>query len=465
VATIGPSCSTVEKLANLIVAGVDVFRINMAHGSREEHEAGMAKIREAAEKVNLPVGILIDLAGPKIRLGKIQNDKIEVQVGDELTFVRGNEVQEPNQLVSNYKPLLNEISAGAQILIGDGTVILEVVESSLDSARCRVVDNGTIRSKQGINLPGVHLSAPAMGTVDRANAEWAAQNDVDFISLSFVRTASEILELKELLKQHATDAAVIAKIEKREALENLEPIVQAADGVMVARGDLGVEIDIAATPIAQKRIIDVCQHFRRPVIVATQMLESMHESKRPTRAEVTDVANAILDGADACMLSGETAIGDYPVEAVQMMNSICLETEELLRDKPSLKSKVLSHGIHPVREATVFGAAQIAKELSARMVVIATTTGGTARIKSKQRDFVPTLCITDSRSTYRKLSLCWGIVPVFADSIDDQANNERIVFEWIHQHTEIKPGDCIVYVLDLPTTSGARSSVLVAEVR
>jgi pyruvate kinase len=257
----------------------------------------------------------------------------------------------------------------------------------------KVIEPGLVRSRQGVNLPGVTLSVSALTAEDRDNAIWAANSEVDFVGLSFVRKPDEVEELKELIAAQDSQAMVIAKIEKREALENLDEIVRVADAIMVARGDLGVEIDFAETPMAQKRIISCCQLNSRPVIVATQMLDSMHHSSRPTRAEVSDVANAILDGADACMLSGETAIGEFPVESVCVMNRIMLNTEEALPDQPPSIAPQFAEGVHPVTAAVVYGAARIADRLDARLVVVATRSGNTARIKAKQRDFIPTVGI------------------------------------------------------------------------
>ena len=327
VATVGPACEDEKVLADLVNHGVDVFRINAAHGKQEDFERILGRIRRVREQIGFPIGVLLDLAGPKIRLGKLFQDPMDVEVGQELVFIRGNEPSAPNELTSNYAKLIDEVALGDRVMLADGTISMQVIEKTRDQLRCSVTVRGTIRSRQGINLPGVSLSVSAMRPEDVDNALWAARNEVDFISLSFVRSAQDVLALKNLLASMDGQALVIAKIEKREALGCLEEIVDAADGVMVARGDLGVEIDVAETPVAQKRIIQVCMDKMKPVIVATQMLESMHHNRRPTRAEASDVANAILDGADACMLSGETAIGDYPVIAVETMNRIMLSTE------------------------------------------------------------------------------------------------------------------------------------------
>ncbi len=336
VATIGPACCEVEELIELLRAGVDVFRINMAHGSRAEHEGMLAAVREAGSRQGRPVGVLVDLAGPKIRLGQLFFDPTECHVETEFSFVRGSTAGAADELVSGYPALVDELSVGNRVLLADGIVQLTVVDRQRDRARCRVVAGGTIRSRQGIHLPGVELSAAPLDEADRDNAVWAARGGVDFVGLSFVRSGVEVRQLQNLIREEHSHAKVIAKIEKQEALDHLEEIVGVADGVMVARGDLGVEIDVAEMAVVQKRIIATCNRLGKPVIVATQMLDSMQRSPRPTRAEATDVANAILDGADACMLSGETAVGINPSDAVEMMNRIMLSAEELLRDGPPI---------------------------------------------------------------------------------------------------------------------------------
>ncbi len=419
IATVGPACEKEETLVELVNAGVDVFRINAAHGKQADYERILGKIRHVRELTGFPVAVLLDLAGPKIRLGTLQQDPLEVETGSELVFVRGEAANGPRELCSNYPKLVDELSVGDRVMLTDGTISLEATARTKDSVTCRVVVGGTIRSRQGINLPGVALTVSSMRPEDVENALWAARNEIDFISLSFVRTAEDVSSLKNLLSSMESNALVVAKIEKREALQQLEAIVEAADAVMVARGDLGVEIDVADTPVAQKRIIQVCRDKVKPVIVATQMLESMHHNRRPTRAEATDVANAILDGADACMLSGETAIGEYPVLAVDMMHRIMVSTEQLLKDMPqSGKAKVVDR-VHPVTSAVTYNAANIAESIDAKLVVVATQTGGTAWVKAKQRNFIPTLGVSDSMATLRRMCLFWGIMPHWIQTIDN----------------------------------------------
>src|SRR6476660_1241851 len=362
-ATVGPACSTREQLATLVGAGVDIFRLNMAHAEPDAQQKHVDTIRSLSEEFNEPIAILIDLSGPKIRLGDIAGDQIICNLDQEFFLIDGYEPRAPNELTSTYPPLVNELKLGDRVMLADGTVCMEVVAKSSGRVKLRVIQRGAIRSHQGINLPGVNLSAPAISEHDRAHAIWAAGAGVDFVGLSFVRSPDDVIELKDILKSHGSTARVVAKIEKREALDQLEAIVAVADVIMVARGDLGVEIDVAQMPIEQKRIISMCQRYQRPTIIATQMLESMQESPRPTRAEATDVANAILDGADACMLSGETAVGKFPVEAVQMMNRIALATESSFQHRPPRNLVINSAVVHDITRAAVRAAGRMAHDL------------------------------------------------------------------------------------------------------
>jgi pyruvate kinase len=462
VATIGPACANQEKLAELIECGVDVFRLNMAHGSREEHEQAIRDIRAASAKTGYPTAILIDLAGPKIRLGNLFDDPVNLSNGDAVKFVRGEVSNAVDELTCLYQPLIDEVSVGDTIVLADGFVRLEVTRKAPNELDCVVVDGGEVRSRQGINLPGTDLSIAALGVRDIENAVWSCGQDVDYVSLSFVRNAEEVRQLRQILKENGSTADIIAKIEKKDALENLNEIVDEADAIMVARGDLGLEIDIEKTPAAQKHIIRTCLQYRKPVIVATQMLESMHHSKQPTRAEVTDVANAILDGADACMLSGETAIGEYPADAVKMMNRIKIESAKAFEGR---SSRVTAHdrdAIWEITDAVIYGAAQIARRIRAKMVVIASAHGKAARYKSKQRDYIPTVCVTDRPRTLRKMCLYWGVVPVLCPTAIEETSLEKFVNKWAFQHTDLQHNDSYVIVSDTEVLQGIHDCVLVA---
>jgi len=482
VATTGPATTGQAALAELITAGVDVFRINTAHGDRQEHQERLGAIRDASRTAGQPVGVLVDLAGPKIRLGELLGGQLQCLPDARVRFVRGPVATRPNELCTTYEPLVDELAQGDRVMLADGSVSLVVEESGREYAECRVVQPGLIRSRQGVNLPGVRLSAPALGEADRANAVWAAENGIDFVGLSFVRSADEIHELKSLLASHGSQAQVIAKIEKPEALDNLAEIIEASDGVMVARGDLGVEIDIAQVAVAQKQIIAAASRLRKPVIIATQMLDSMQHSRLPTRAEVTDVANAILDGADACMLSGETAIGEHPLETVAMMHRIALATEPMCRKTvesregrgergdltgPSFVARyspLATHHSPRITEATAHAAGRLAEDLDARMVVVASATGETALSLSKNRNFVPTVGVSDSEATLRRMCLYWGVIPLAGAPTDDSTSLLRHVTEWGRAAGLLAAGDRIVLLTGSDVTGKTHNMIQVHEV-
>jgi len=472
VATVGPACGEIEQLAQLIHAGANVFRLNMAHGEPQQQQVFVDRIRQLGEELNEPIAILADLSGPKFRLGQLEGESIFCARGEPFFFVKG-ESSAYNELVTSYEPLVDELSVGDQVMLADGTVSMAVVELSPGKAHLRVVQEGTIRSRQGINLPGIHLSAPAISVEDHRHAIWAAKAGIDFVSLSFVRSPDEVRTLKDIVRSSGSSASVIAKIEKREALERLDEIVAEADGVMVARGDLGVEIDVAEMPLEQKRIIKKCQQFHKPVIIATQMLDSMHENQRPTRAEVTDVANAILDGADACMLSGETAIGKYPCEAVSMMNRIALATEGSIAGQPlRAAGDQRADSLHEVTSAVVHGAGAMAHTLEAKLVVVASHSGRTALALSQQRSFVPTIGVSTEETTLRKMCLYWGVTPLRGAPACNAEQLIKHTDEWACRQSLATRGDRIVIVggshltaaNDTQMASGVHDIVIVHEV-
>lgn len=462
-ATVGPACAAPEKLTELISAGVDVFRINTAHGQRQQHDRFVKNIRMAAACLDRPVGILVDLAGPKIRLGQLGEETLHCEHGAHFIFVSSSSPGRPDELTTNYPNLVTELSVGDRIQLADGTVSMRVTNKDADKAVCEVTNPGELRSRQGINLPSVKLSIPTLTERDIPFAIWAADVEADFISLSFVRSEHDVRQLSELLHQHNSTARVIAKIEKPEAMDNLDPIIRAAGGVMVARGDLGVEIDVAKTPIAQKQIIDSCMRIGRPVIVATQMLDSMQRSPRPTRAEASDVANAILDGTDACMLSGETAIGTYPVEAVKMMNRIMLTTEQARPRLPAREADE-TRVDETTTAALLNGATIIAEQIRAKLLVIATKTGATALVRARQRGNVRTVGVSNQASTRRQMTLFWGIEPIHDAPLEMGTGLRTFIETWGKKQGVLSCGDRVVIVTGTGFASAADNQVSVYEV-
>ena len=465
IATVGPACEDREQLRRLAVAGADVFRVNLAHGTRESHAATIERVRWVSEQIDRPLAILADLEGPKIRLGEIPGGAMQCDEGDRLEFVADANPTGPHQLGTTYPQIVEDVVVGDRILLADGTVSLRVEAKSAGSVVCRVDQPGQVRSHQGVNLPGVHLDTPTLTDEDRAQVVWLGTQGVDFVGLSFVRSPSDVGDLRRALAEAGSSAQVVAKIERPEALDHLEAIVDAADAVMVARGDLGVEIDIARVPVVQKQIIEACNARRVPVITATQMLESMRLSSRPTRAESSDVAHAILDGCDALMLSGETAVGQYPVQAVEVMSRIARETEWLLRTTdPPPKRWTRPIGVSPVTEAVAYGAGRVAALLDAGLVVVATHSGQTALALSKQRNFVPTLGVSDNETTLRRMALYWGVTPLRADAASSGNELLDFVVTWGKRHDLLQRGDRVVLLTSTHWQASGHNLMLVHEV-
>jgi pyruvate kinase len=415
VATVGPASSAPDVLRRLIEAGVGVFRLNFSHGTHEAHSAVVSRVRAASRELGCHVGILQDLCGPKMRLGSIPGDVIDCAVGDEYTLVSQGSGA-PGELTCSYASLPDDLKTGETVLFADGTAAMEVVGREPGRARLRVTLAGRLRSRQGLNLPGSDLAVESLTDKDLRDLDWTARHghDVDFVGLSFVRTAEDVQRLRRELRARHCRARIIAKIEKPQAVARLEDIVAVTDAVMVARGDLGVEMDVHRVPPIQKRIIALCNAAHRPVITATQMLNSMEHSSRPTRAEASDVFNAVLDGADAVMLSGESAVGEYPVEAVATMRRICTEAELFVKtDRPVAgEAASLAGLIDAITEAGVDAASLAVRRLGAALIVVATDSGRSALALSNRRPAAPVLALTRTEGTARLLTLCWGVVPV-----------------------------------------------------
>jgi len=450
-------------LAQLATAGVDVFRLNLAHGDLEEHARVLAAIRQISQETHEPLAVLADLAGPKLRLGALPNDQVELVTDELVQFVRGTETTEPATLVSRYPRLLDELNVGDRVLLADGTITLIVTSQAADQVSCRVVQGGTVRSRQGINLPGTRLSLETLTPRDREHAAWAARSGVDFVSLSFVRTPGDVAQLRQLIVNAGSTARIVAKIEKPEAIEQIGGIIAEADAIMVARGDLGVELDPARVPMLQKEIISLCNAQEKPVIVATQMLESMHHSLRPTRAEASDVANAILDGTDACMLSGETAVGDYPRAAVEMMARIANETEKA-RPRRTLTTSLnstISRGLHPFTHAIVQGTGTIAAQLDANLIVVASHTGATVAALSRLRLSVPIVAVSDSPEVLRQMSLLWGVTPIANAPLNDPRQLLDYACHGGRAHNVLRSGDRVVFVAGSGIEPASHNQILV----
>ncbi len=390
-------------------AGCDAFRINFSHGSDEQREGFLRSIRQAESQRDRPVAVCGDLCGPKIRVGMMADGGADLQIGEEIIIQREPVEGSADRISTTLPELINEVTVGEMILLDDGRLKLEVVHTEPpECVRCRVVRGGRLTSGKGVNLPDTELSLSALTEKDRRDAAWIAQRDFDYVALSFVRKADDIKQLRDILQQHGSEAHIIAKIEKPQALQNIESIIQAADAVMVARGDLGVEMDLPAVPIAQKHIAAKAQALGKPCIIATQMLESMIEKATPTRAEVSDVANAVLDHADAVMLSGETAVGKHPVEAVEVMN----ETVQAIQGYHDdiYPAPDVTYIDSPTTAAIARAVREIIQQETIAAVAVHTATGTTARMLAKNRLPCPVLALSPSRQAVRRMNLYYGVV-------------------------------------------------------
>ena len=405
VATLGPATSSYEDIRGIIEAGVDVARMNLSHGSYDVHEAVYKNVRQAAADTNRAVAVLVDLQGPKIRLGKFEAGPYDLAVGDTFIITTEDIVGTKEISSTTYKGLPDDVKAGDPLLIDDGKVTLRVVSSDGVRVTTTVEVAGPVSNNKGINLPGVAVNVPALSDKDEADLRWGLRLGADYIALSFVRDAKDIVRVHEIMDEEGVRLPVIAKIEKPQAVEHLEEIVDAFDAIMVARGDLGVELPLEAVPIVQKEAVELARRWAKPVIVATQVLESMISSPRPTRAEASDCANAVLDGTDAVMLSGETSVGDYPVLTVETMARIIESTEDHgLQRIPALGTKPRTQG-----GAITLAAAEVADFVDAKFLCVFTESGDSARRMSRLRSSIPMLVFTPHEAIRRRMALTWGV--------------------------------------------------------
>ncbi len=404
----GPAVESPEKVKELIAAGMDMARLNLSHGSYEEHQGRLDRVRAAAKEAGKAVAVLVDLQGPKIRLARFENGPHDLARGDIFTITTDEVPGTKERVGTTYKGLPGDCKAGDRILIDDGKVTVEVVEVKGNDVITKCIEPGAVSNNKGNNLPGVAVSVPAMSEKDADDLRWGLRAGADFIALSFVRNAVDIRDVHAIMDEVGIRIPVIAKIEKPQAVENLVEIVEAFDGIMVARGDLGVELPIEDVPMVQKRCVELARDAAKPVIVATQMLDSMITNSRPTRAEATDCANAVLDGADALMLSGETSVGEFAIEAVQTMARIIVKTEQdgLDRIRP------LTHAPRTKGGAVTKAAAEVGGIVGAKFLVTFTQSGDSARRISRLRSAIPILAITPEIGTYNRLALSWGVEPL-----------------------------------------------------
>lgn len=458
ICTLGPSSNSENIIKNLILNGMDVARFNFSHGDHHSHKQHIDLVKKISKKLNIPVAIMLDTKGPEMRLGKFKNGSEVLEKGQYFTLVTEDIEGDKHRVSINYKQLPNDIKIGDIILLSDGLIKL-VTKDVTETEIITIVENtAQISSGKRVATPGVKLNLEFLSNKDRADILFAIKEDLDFIAASFVQTAENILEIKKLIKKHNANINIVAKIENKEGVQNIDDIIQAADAIMVARGDLGVELLTEQVPLVQKKLIKQCNQIGKPVIIATQMLESMTVNPRPTRAEASDVANAILDGADAVMLSGETASGNYPVEAMQTMYSIVTHIESSLDPQYGLTRFGFNHTdtTHAICHATV----QVCYELNAKAIITATESGFTAQMVSKYRPNATIYAVTPHIKTLNKLLLVWGIIPIKGKSYKSTDSLTNEVLKKCAEKNYLKSKDLVVVTAGIPIGKAGTTNMI-----
>ncbi len=459
VCTLGPSSNSAERIGELIEAGMDVVRLNFSHGSHADHAAVLATVRAEADKRGRAIAVLLDIQGPKIRVGRFAEGQIELVPGATFTITTDRDVMgDVNRVSTTYGGLPRDVRVGDHILLDDGYMTLAATEVTDREVKTVVVTGGPLKNNKGINLPGVEVSAPAITDKDKLDLEWGMRHGVDYVAVSFVRRAEDVLEARKLLTADDLSIPIIAKIEKPQAVDRLEEIIEVSDGIMVARGDLGVEIGPEKVPLIQKRIIDSTNARGKIVITATQMLESMMVQSRPSRAEASDVANAVLDGTDALMLSGETAAGKYPVESVRTMARIIGEIEGSAYYRQNIEPPALGLAINA--NAIAHAAVIAAKEMKIKTIAVVSNSGGAARLMSEYRPEAKIIALTQSDVQYRRLALVWGVTPVL---IDASATTDELIDRVEHVLSSrglARSGENVVITMGVPVGAGLSTNLL-----
>ncbi len=461
IATLGPSCAEAGILDAMIDNGVDVFRLNFSHGTLDEHDKLLETLNAACSRHQQMTAVLGDLCGPKIRTSRIELEGQMLYTGDKVSIVPGNQVGTAHRFGTNYEHFNQDVEIGHRVFLDDGQITLNVVGRDGEDIVCQVVDGGILSSRKGINLPDTLIRIPSITEFDWQCINWAIERNLDFLALSFVRSPDEINQLKEYIRKAGADIKVVAKIETPQALTHLEPIVIASDAVLVARGDLGVEMDLAEVPLIQKRITKMCRDYGKPVIVATQMLQSMIQSPTATRAEVSDVANAIMDFTDAVMLSGETAIGKYPVKAAQTIERIARVTEAYLDKQYTIvQPKSTTTEDFALTAAVARSLGQLVEDIDAKLVAVWSQSGSSARFLSKARIDVPILALSSDERSCRQMCLHYGVIPCCQSIPEDIRHFTSLVDKLIIENNWAQPGDRIVLVAGRPlSAAGTTNSI------
>jgi len=455
VATIGPASANPETIRAMLRAGLDVARINFSHGDHETHGKVIEMVRHVAAEENAVVAILCDIQGPKIRIGQVASEPLMLKEGDIITLTLDEVAGEDNVISLPHPEFVQDIQAGMLLLLDDGNLQFEVIDTTNRALRCEVCIGGPLKSRKGVSAPDAKLTLSAITEKDKADIEFALSQNADYIAMSFVRKADDIRQLKWMINFFGGDAAIVAKIEMREALVNIEEIIDICEGIMVARGDLGVETPAEKVPFEQKRIIQLCNKAGKPVITATQMLESMTKNPRPTRAEASDVYNAIIDGTDAIMLSAESASGDYPVRAVEVMNDIAQIAEAHIwegRTNVTIFDAATEQNVQLESISNVIGEAtfHISEALKPAAIITTTLSGYTARRVAKERPQTPIICMTPSEKTFRRMALVWGVLPLLVQEFESIDEMISVTIRAAHDAGLIHRGDVVVIIAGVP---------------
>lgn len=460
ICTIGPSSNTPEQLKRLIANGMDIARINFSHGTHESHLETINTIKKVREELNIPIAILLDTKGPEIRTKLLENDqKVELEAGQTFTLTINDIVGNKERVAVTYEDLTKDVVVGNTILIDDGLIELTVREVTETDVVCEVINGGTLSNRKGVNIPSVSINLPAITEKDREDIIFGIKQEVDFIAASFVRNAAAVREIRAILDEHNAKIDIISKIENEEGIQNIDEIIEESDGIMVARGDLGVEVPIESVPKMQKDIIKKCNDAYKPVITATQMLDSMIRNPRPTRAEATDVANAIYDGTDAIMLSGETAMGMYPVESVRTMANIARETEANLDYKKIIEEKA-DQSKRGISSAICYSSVATAMNLDSKVIVASSVSGYTTRILSKFRPEAKIVGLSPVDSTLRRMQIYWGVTPIHTEEVNNTDNLLDTAVKTAVELGFVEKDDTVVLTAGVPAGKTGRTNMI-----
>lgn len=461
VCTLGPATQSEKVLSDMLKNGMNVARLNFSHGTHAFHKENIDTFRRVRDSLGVPAALMLDTKGPEIRIGDFENKSVRLKKGDTFTLTAREVLGNEKEVSVTFKQLAQQVSVGQKILIDDGNLLLSVLETTDTDIRCRVLDGGTISNHKGVNVPNIHLAIPYLSESDKADLLFGIENDIDFISASFVRTKDDVISVRKFLDYHGGHAIkIISKIENIEGVDNFDEILKHSDGIMIARGDMGVEIDYEKLPGLQKKFIRKCYQSGKMVITATQMLESMIHNSTPTRAEITDVANAVFDGTSAIMLSGETAMGDHPARAVAVMSKIAKQAEQDAFEMRAYTGIRYENDLNDTTNAICDAACTTARDIGAKAIIAVTKSGRTARRVSKFRPHEPIIASTPDKKTFHQLSLSWGVLPVLALNQADEESLIRHSIDCAKQIDAVEPGDRVVITAGVPVDTAGNTNLL-----